>query len=410
MGYHRVKRLVLKSLVRADDGLLRIVPNAELSALAKDFPTLRYAAFDALSGLPAEGSALELINFFERIKPISPRWMDFYVNSQSSGRLVGTSDYAATPFGTMSIAAYGYSFQWTDWLYFFASQSWIESIIFVMIFVFSAVVCWLVIHRAMMPVFAAASQAARIDLATVGQRLPTSDLSPEILPLVDAINGALARLDSGVARMRRYTANAAHELRTPLAIMRARLENPPETTSKLDLIRDVSQLQAIVEQLLISSRLSERQAQFDELIDLKQTVWKVVADYAPLVLDSDKNIEFERDNGQIEIRGNQRAVQSAVANLIDNALRAEPAGGTVIVRVRKDALIEVIDHGAGVDTLDRELIFEPFWWKSEATGGTGLGLAITKELMDQHGGGIWVEETPGGGATFKLKFPSTDPN
>ena len=104
------------------------------------------------------------------------------------------------------------------------------------------------------------------------------------------------------------------------------------------------------------------------------------------------------------VRGTEYALKSVIANLINNALRAEPEGGTVVVRVRADAGVDVVDHGEGIEEADRELIFEPFWRKSEATPGTGLGLAIAKELTEALGGRIWVEETPGGGATFKLSF------
>ena len=98
---------------------------------------------------------------------------------------------------------------------------------------------------------------------------------------------------------------------------------------------------------------------------------------------------------------------SIISNLIDNALRAEPAGGAVIVRVGSDATVAVIDHGEGIAESDRTLIFEPFWRKTEATPGSGLGLAIAKELVEALGGRIWIEETPGGGATFKLWFSLT---
>ncbi len=94
-----------------------------------------------------------------------------------------------------------------------------------------------------------------------------------------------------------------------------------------------------------------------------------------------------------------------LANLIDNALHAEPEGGLVLVKVTGRAVVEVIDHGEGVAECDREMIFEPFWRKSETRPGTGLGLSIARELVSMHGGHIWVEETPGGGATFKLAFP-----
>ena len=101
-------------------------------------------------------------------------------------------------------------------------------------------------------------------------------------------------------------------------------------------------------------------------------------------------------------------MHSVITNLVDNALRAEPEGGTVILRVGADAIVEVVDHGAGAAERDRQLVFEPFWRKSEATPGAGLGLAIAKELLDALGGRIWVEDTPGGGATFKLSFPELE--
>ena len=134
-------------------------------------------------------------------------------------------------------------------------------------------------------------------------------------------------------RMRRYTANAAHELRTPLAIMRARLEDAEEPTFKNDLKRDVSQLQAIVEQMLITERLTERQARLDEKVDLATTVRQIVSDYLPLALDCDRKLEFEAEKPPVLINGNRRAMECVVGNLVDNALRAEPPGGAVSIKV-----------------------------------------------------------------------------
>ena len=105
------------------------------------------------------------------------------------------------------------------------------------------------------------------------------------------------------------------------------------------------------------------------------------------------------------MRGNKGAVEAVLANLIDNALRAEPQGGAVAIRVESDTTIAVIDHGAGVAEGDRQTIFEPFWRKSDSCSGAGLGLAIAKELVTKLEGKVWVEDTPGGGATFKLSFP-----
>lgn len=117
-----------------------------------------------------------------------------------------------------------------------------------------------------------------------------------------------------------------------------------------------------------------------------------------------RNIEFEGPPCAVMARGDCRALESVVANLIDNALHAEPEGGAIIVPVTTNASLQVIDHGAGVAESDRELIFEPFWRKREARPGTGLGLAIVKEIVELHGGRMSTETTLGGGATFKVSL------
>ena len=168
-------------------------------------------------------------------------------------------------------------------------------------------------------------------------------------------------------------------------------------------------IQTIIEQLLALAQIEARgQGEPSPRIDIAETVLSATADYMPIAFDNGRHIAFEPPPGPIMVCGYQWAVESIVTNLIENAVRAEPADGTVIVRVTADATVEVVDHGEGVAPADREKIFEPFWRKSDATPGTGLGLAISRELIDKLGGRIWVEQTPGGGATFKIALPSVD--
>ena len=162
-------------------------------------------------------------------------------------------------------------------------------------------------------------------------------------------------------------------------------------------------MSAIVEQLLASARLDRREGPPGQ-IDLVEIAQSVV-DYRVLLgLRQGRRIELEAAAERIFAAGERRAAESVIGNLVDNALRAEPQGGAVVVRVGPGPTVAVVDHGAGVDPADRELIFEPFWRKSETTPGSGLGLAISKELMTKQGGRISVEETAGGRATFKLWF------
>jgi signal transduction histidine kinase len=173
----------------------------------------------------------------------------------------------------------------------------------------------------------------------------------------------------------------------------------------VDLQRDAHRIRNIVEQLLSATRLSELPAEIGDEVDLVAMSHSKAADAMLIAIQHGQQIEFEGPSTPVIVKGNRLALESVISNLIDNALRAEPTGGSVLVRVGNDAVVEVIDHGEGVAPSDREKIFEPFWRGSEATPGTGLGLAIAKDLIEKHNGRIWVEATRGGGATFMLWLP-----
>ncbi len=269
----------------------------------------------------------------------------------------------------------------------------------------SAGIALLAVRQGLMPLRSVSAEMARIDMNSLQQRLPDADVPAEIMPLVAGMNDALGRLDASAARQRRFTANAAHELRTPVAILSARLGSLKDETARIALQHDARRIQYAVEQLLATTRLSERPAETEQRVDLGACAKSVTADLAIVGIGNRRQLAFEATSAPVFVRGTEYALKSILANLINNALRAEPEGGTVVVRVGEDATVEVADHGEGVAESDREMIFEPFWRKSEATPGTGLGLAIAKELTETLGGRICVEETPGGGATFKLSFP-----
>lgn len=409
LGTYRLSNFVVASLVRDGGGRLRIEPSPELRAEIERAPRLKYAAFDTANYEPVLGSFPELVDALTSAIKINSPHTHFVLPGDAKSTPMGYAEPQRTPFGTLQIAVYGQKFRWDDIIYSSMDDLRWSAVQIFSVIVVSIATAWFAVRRGLAPLRAVSREAAHIDMASLDQRLSIGSLPAEVAPLVTAMNAALARLDASAMRIRRYTANAAHELRTPLAIMRARLDDAEEPTFRTDLMRDVSQLQAIVEQMLIAARLIENQVALDQEINLVKAVRQVVSRHLPLAVKCDRAIEFEAVDSPVFVRGNQRAIECAVANIVDNALRAEPVGGTVLVRIRHNAVIEVIDHGEGVDISDSEMIFEPFWRKSEAAPGTGLGLAITKELVEKHHGRLWVEATPGGGATFKLSFPVVRP-
>lgn len=401
---YRVSALVIASLTQDAHGV-RIEPTPELSAELMRSPGLAFAAFDDARN-PVPGSSARLVDALVKagVIQITSAHLHFNLPGDTETSPLGYMERRRTPFGWFHIAVYRQKFRWDDVFgYALDAAQWMAAYLF-MIVLLSGVAAWFAVRRGLSPLREAAREVESIDLDSLDKSIQVRYVPREVRPFVTAINAALARLNASAARMRRYTANVAHELRTPLAIMRARLEDSEEPTFKQDLLRDASQLQAIVEQMLIASRLTESQASLDQDVDLSATMRQIVIDYTPLIIECGRNIELDDTTSGARVRGNRRAIECVIANLIDNALRAEPLGGTVTVRLEKNGVLSVIDHGAGVDPADHELIFEPFWRKNESTPGTGLGLAISKELMDKHGGRIQVAETPGGGATFRLEF------
>jgi signal transduction histidine kinase len=403
-----VRDLVLGSLRRAHDGVLILEPSAALRARSIRNPELAYLVLDRRTRSVVQGSSPSLVAELSRLRENSSLF-DYAGNlagSEQSGNGALKIGLANSPLGDLIFAAKSYEFEWIDlWAVTLwsidAATIWSPPVLLA-----SAIIVWLTLGRGLRSLSAVSNQAARIDLERLGERLPSEGLPSEMVPVVDSINAALDRVEDGVARQRRFIANAAHELRTPVAILRARIDAIEATRSKPELQSDIRRLQNILEQLLSTARASDAAGGCATQIDLGEAVGAVAADYLPLAIKNERHLEFNDASGETRIRGDRRALASVVGNLIDNALRAEPEGGVVLVSVDSEGGVAVIDHGEGVAREDREAIFEPFWRKSESTPGAGLGLAIAKELVEKLGGRIWVEDTPGGGATFKLRFPA----
>jgi signal transduction histidine kinase len=284
---------------------------------------------------------------------------------------------------------------------FFQRAIWVTAPILMLLLAID----WLIFRRAVQPLIEASDQAGRISPTRTDIRLPTSDIPDEVLPLVLAVNKAFDRLEEGFRRERNFTADAAHELRTPLAILRSRIETLLDANAARPLLRDVDGMSRVVSQMLDAAELDTLVVDISERADLRSICADVVESIAPLAFKQEKSIGLIGPDGPIWIKGNAEMVQRAVRNLVENALNHTPRATDVEVSVTTTGTVSVLDHGSGIPPADRERIFERFWRSpARRNSGAGLGLSIVRRIVQAHGGTLEVRHRPTGGAEFSVQF------
>ena len=280
----------------------------------------------------------------------------------------------------------------------------------------SGILAYFVSGRALKPLRSFASQVEMVQMTNLADMKIDEDVLPEFKQLSRSFNQMLERLNTALSAPRQFTGNAAHELRTPLALMQAQLElfsaeHPdmrPETAEFLTLLREQAErLIQMTRTLLEMSNL--RQVARNERIQLAPMIEEIFTDLAPL---SDKRGVTLTAEGNGIMTGSDALIYRLIFNLTENAVKYNRQGGSVRVSVTQKPeklLLRVSDTGCGIPKEYQRSIFQPFFRvdksRSREYGGAGLGLALVWEIADLHGGSVWVEESSDKGTTIAVELP-----
>ena len=282
--------------------------------------------------------------------------------------------------------------------------------------VLSGILAYFVSGHALKPLHSFASQVERVQMNNLADMRIDEDALPEFKLLSQSFNQMLERLNDAFAAQRQFTGNAAHELRTPLALLQAQLElfsaeHPdmqPETAEFLSLLREQTErLTRLTKTLLEMSNL--RQVARNERIRLAPMIEEIFTDLAPL---SDKCGVTLTAEGDGIMTGSDALIYRLIFNLTENAVKYNRPGGSVRVSVAQEPeklLIRVSDNGCGIPEEYQQSIFQPFFRvdksRSREYGGAGLGLSLVWEIADIHGGSVRVEESSKNGTVIVAEFP-----
>ena len=284
------------------------------------------------------------------------------------------------------------------------------------VMVLGGVLAYFVSGHALKPLHSFAAQVEKVEPNNLTDMKITEEVLPEFRQFSRSFNQMLDRLDEGFTAQRQFTGNAAHELRTPLALMQARIElfaaehpsMPPETAEFLTLLREQTErLTQMTKTLLEMSALQS--VPRNDHIQLAPMMEEILTDLAPL---AEKNGITLTCDGDGAITGSDGLLYRLLFNLTENAIKYNRPGGTVRLTVQEEAahlVIRVADTGCGIPESYRESIFQPFFRvdksRSREYGGVGLGLSLVWAIAELHGGSVCVEDSSEAGTTIAVQLP-----
>jgi signal transduction histidine kinase len=287
------------------------------------------------------------------------------------------------------------------------------------LFVASLGVGWVVAGRVLRPIGRITSVAREIQATDLSRRIELPGPDDELKQLADTFDAMLARLDAAFAAQRQFVADASHELRNPLAIIRTNVDvaladpraDPDDLRHTIAVVQRASDRMArLVDDLLALARRQEPTVEH-ELLDLGAAVAEASDDF--MVPAAAREIVLDRAIAPgVVVTGDRDALKRAVANLLENAVRLAPQGSRIRLATGSEggsAWIAVADEGPGIAPEDQPHVFDRFWradkGRARADGGTGLGLAIVRQIAESHGGQIRLQSKPGVGSSFVIWLP-----
>ena len=268
-----------------------------------------------------------------------------------------------------------------------------------------AAALWFTLRRVLQPLRQASAAAADIGPRSIGTRLETQKLPTELVPMVDAFNQALDRLERGYRVQQDFLAAAAHELKTPLALIRAQVELDGEA-DKPALLRDIDFMARQVHQLLQLAEVSEPRNYVFEPVDVESVAGEVTGYLGRLAERRAVRLELDltAPAGPLQLQADRSALFILLKNLVENALQHTPAGAAVRVKADAEGL-SVQDEGSGIADEHLPKLFTRFWRGPQRRDeGAGLGLAICQEIAAAHGWALSARNGGERGAVFSLRF------
>lgn len=395
-------RAVAASVVQDEQGNITLSPTPELRAFQERDADLWFVARvtngEMIDYGPVPAVAREAMADAPRIKTLDLRGDD--------PRLIARFENVSRPDGQLAVMLGGGGF-----ISEFAASLLLGAFV---IFIPTAILILLTligvppfIRFNLRGVLGLSRQMEGIDFQTRGTRLSLEGLPEELLPVVRAMNEALRRLDTGFEVTERFFMNAAHELRTPIAILQVRLDALPPGEERDKLMQIIRRLSALARQLLEIERMRQSEPN-RQPVDLGAILSNAVADLAPYAVTGGYDLSLDKPDDPVWVMGDPESLDRMAVNLIQNAVQHGGGRGAISVRLNNAGVIDVTDEGPGIPSAKRETVFEPFVRLNPHGAGSGLGLKMVRDIARAHGGDAIVAASSGNGTTMRITLPLWD--